>query len=149
MVGAMARMGGLVLAAILLAGCGGLFDDQTGLACQHPPRQVEGADERDPFGPGEAFAGRDVTTMTPAEVAATALEAGLDVTWRLSYEIGQPGAETSGGYSECWCVPPPAGKVSDLAFDSGGRLVVFVYSGQTLPQARPQPRMGWGCDAAV
>jgi hypothetical protein len=35
--------------------------------------------------------------------------------------------------------------VTDLGFDSGGRLIIFVDSGQTLAQARAQPRLGWGC----
>jgi hypothetical protein len=84
--------------------------------------------------------------MTTAEVATIAIDAGLEVTYRLSYGIGQPGTETGSGYSECWCVPPPIGRVADLGFDSGGRLIIFVDSGETLAQQRPQPRMGWGCD---
>jgi len=141
------------LLAVLLAACGGIppFEDQTGLACLHPPRAVDGADERDPFGPGEAFAGLDVTEMTAAEVATTAMEAGLELTWRYSYAVRQPappqpGTETS--YSECWCVQPP-GRVTSLSFDTGGRLIIAMNSGLTMPQARPQPRMGWGCEGSV
>jgi hypothetical protein len=134
--------------AVLLASCAGFpgFGGETGLACQNPPRQVPKAEALDPYGPGSPFADRDATTMTPAEAAAVALEAGLDVTFRLSYRIGQPDPNGgSAGYSECWCVPPPAGNVVDLGFDSGGRLIIFVDSGETLAQARQQPRMGWGC----
>jgi len=133
--------------AIVLASCGVLSEigDQTGIACQHPPRQVEGADGRNPFGPGEPFANVDPTTMAAGRVAAIAAQAGLEVTYRLSYGIGPPDEAVTHGYSECWCVPPPIGRVTDLAFDSGGRLVIFVASGQTLSEPRRQPRMGWGC----
>ena len=144
----MERLGAGAFAAILLAGCTGFpgIDDQTGLACQNPPREVAGADARDPFGPGEPFANRDPTTMAAAEVAAVAIEAGLEVTYRLSYRIGEADTDGALGYSECWCVPPPIGRVTDLGFDSGGRLIIFVESGQTLAQSRAQPRMGWGCN---
>lgn len=135
-----------VLASIVLAGRSGFaFFGETGLACSNPPVSDPGADQRDPFGPGSPFADRDLTAMAPAEVAAVAIEAGLDVTYRLSYRIGEATNEGQGGYSECWCIPPPIGTVNDLAFDSGGRLIIFVDAGQTLGQVRAQPRMGWGC----
>ena len=140
------RLGGGAFAAILLAGCAGfpLFGE-TGLACTNPPQSDPGADQRDPFGPGSPFADRDLTAMAPAEVARIAIDSGLEVTYRLSYGIDGPGSEGGAGYSECWCIPPPIGSVQDLAFDSGGRLIIFVDSGQTLSAARAQPRMGWGC----
>jgi hypothetical protein len=31
-------------------------------------------------------------------------------------------------------------------YDSTGRLIVFVGSGQVLASARQQPRLGWGCE---
>jgi hypothetical protein len=137
-------------AALLLAGCSGFLglEGQTGLACTQPPHEDPNADQRDPFGPGEPFADRDPTTMAAGEVAVVAAEAGLEVTYRLSYGIGQPRTDPQGGYSECWCIPPPVGRVVDLGFDSGGRLIIFVDAGQTFEQVRAQPRMGWGCPDA-
>lgn len=134
----------IVLAA-LCAGCGGLPWAGEGLACQRPP--PGGAEVRtgNPLAAGEPMAGLDVTTMTAAEVGAEAIDRGLTVTWRYSYRIGERTGDGEAGYSECWCVAPPDGRVTGVAYDSFGRLIVLVDSGLALSTVRGQPREGWGC----
>jgi hypothetical protein len=49
------------------------------------------------------------------------------------------------GFSECWCEPPPDGRVIGVAYGMASELVVFVESERTLPAPRDQPPRGWGC----
>jgi hypothetical protein len=136
-----------ILVATLCAGCALLpwSDENTGIVCQRGVGPgVANLDNVDPLAPGQPMAGIDVTAMSPAEVGNAAEERGLAVTWRFSYAIG--GAHGQNGYSECWCIAPPAGKVSQVLYDSTGGLIVFVDSGQILASARQQPRLGWGCE---
>jgi hypothetical protein len=138
----------LVLVATMSAGCALLpwADENTGLVCQ---RGVGDGTARgdDPLAAGEPMAGLDVTSMSSAEVGTAAVERGLAVTWRYGFDIGE--AHGTNGYSECWCVAPPAGRVTDVLYDSTGALIVFVDSGQVLAMPRQQPRLGWGCEEAV
>jgi hypothetical protein len=137
----------IVLAAVC-AGCGGLpWVEDTALACQGLAPAGAVVREGDPLAEGEPMAGLDVMAMTPAEVGAEAIERGLPTTWRYFIWLGDP-TDSNEGYSECWCVPPPDGRVTDVAYDSSGGLIVFVHSGRTLPAARGQPREGWGCEEA-
>ena len=140
---------GLALAAIC-TGCGLLpwAGQNTGLACQRDAAPGAVVQEGDPLDPGQPLAGLDVAAMNAIEVGHAAVDAGLAVTWRYGYAIGPPMEGGSQGYSECWCIPPPDGRVSGVAYDSIGALVVFVDSGQTMAAARPQPRLGWGCGEA-
>jgi hypothetical protein len=80
-------------------------------------------------------------------VGSEAVERGLAVTWRYGFDIGE--VHVASGYSECWCVAPPAGRVTQVLHHSTGALIVFVDSGQVLPAARAQPRLGWGCDESM
>ena len=135
-----------LLVTAICAGCGILpmVEGNTGLACQRSaPAGVVVRDGVDPTTLGEPMAGLDVTTMSAAEVGGTAAQRGLEVTWRYMFDIGE--ANGTQGYSECWCVPPPEGPVTDLAYDSANRLVVFVDAEQVLDAPRAQPREGWGC----
>ena len=137
-----------ILVAALSSGCSALAnwaDENTGIVCQRGVGPgVENLDNVDPLAPGQPMAGIDVTIMSPAEVGYAAVERGLAVTWRFSYAIGEP--HSGNGYSECWCIAPPAGKVTQVLYDSTGGLIVFVDSGQVLASARQQPRLGWGCE---
>lgn len=140
-----------ILVAALCAGCSELAswaNENTGLVCQQGvgPGGVD-KDNVDPRADGEPMAGVDVTSMTPAEVGTTAVERGLAVTWRNIVAIGE--AHGNSGYYECWCVAPPAGRVTEVHYDSTGGLIVFVESGQVLAAARQQPRLGWGCEEAA
>ena len=132
----------ILATALVVAACGALPFAEAGRACTHPTLRagaVAGLGE--PTDPGQPFAGRDVTAMAPAEAERIAREANLDLTWRYSVAIGAG----DGGYSECWCVPPPDGTLSGLAYDTAGRLVIFVHSGQRTASVRDQPTEGWGC----
>jgi len=140
----------LILVAILCAGCALMpwSDDNTGIVCQRGVGPgVANLDNVDPLAPGQPMAGIDVTAMNPAEVGNAAVERGLAVTWRYQYDIGE--AHGASGYSECWCVAPPGGRVTDVLYDSTGALIVFVDAGVVLATARQQPRLGWGCDETM
>jgi hypothetical protein len=136
-----------ILVATLCTACAVLpgSDENTGIVCQRGvgPGGVD-KDGVDPLAAGEPMAGLDVTSMSPAEVGTAAVERGLAVTWRYGFDIGvRDGAR---GYSECWCVAPAAGRVTDVLYDSTGALIVFVDSGQVLAAPRQQPHLGWGCE---
>ncbi len=137
-----------ILVTALCAGCSVVSewaDANSATVCSRGvgPGGVD-KDNVDPRADGEPMAGVDVTAMSPAEVGTTAVERGLAVTWRYTFGIGQ--ADGAHGYSECWCIAPPAGRVTDVLYDSTGGLIVFVDSGQVLATNRQQPRLGWGCE---
>jgi hypothetical protein len=148
-----ARLGGmrrivlLILVSAICAGCAALSswgDSNTGIVCQAGvgPGGVN-KDNVDPLADGEPMAGLNILEMSPQEVGAAAVERGLAVTWRFGFDIGEANGQQ--GYSECWCVAPPGGRVTDLLYDSTGGLIVFVDAQQVLDAPRPQPRLGWGC----
>ena len=95
---------------------------------------------------GEPLAGLNLAEMSPAEVGDIATDAGVGVTWRYEYDVGEQPESGSAGYAECWCVPPPGGRVFAAAYDSIGRIIVFVDSGEHRAAVRPQPELGWGCE---
>jgi uncharacterized protein YceK len=135
-----------ILVVALCSGCSLVSsweDSNTGIVCSQGAGTGEVIRDGDPLRPGEPMAGIDVTSMTPAEVGTAAIEHGLAVTWRFEFDIGE--AHGVNGYAECWCVAPPAGRVTQVLYDSTGALIVFVDSGQVLAAARNQPRLGWGC----
>jgi hypothetical protein len=137
-----------ILVAAMCVGCGILpwADGNTGIVCQRGVGSGDVIRDGDPLAPGEPMAGLDVTSMTAAEVGAAAVDRGLAVTWRYEFDIGE--AHGVNGYSECWCMAPPAGQVTQVLYDSTGALIVFVDSGQVLAVPRQQPRLGWGCGDA-
>jgi hypothetical protein len=137
-----------ILVAALCAGCSlvsSWADSNSGIVCQQGVGSGVVRDG-DPLAAGEPLAGLDVTSMSAAEVGTAAVEHGLGVTWRYEFDIGE--AHGVNGYSECWCIAPPAGRVTQVLSDRTGALIVFVDSGQVLPSARQQPRLGWGCEGA-
>jgi hypothetical protein len=132
----------------LLTACG-LELAPSGLECQRIP--ADGGEVRegqDPQAEGHVLAGRDVTDMSAEAVGRVVEQGGLGVTYRYHYLVGEQPDNGSGGYSECWCVPPP-GPVSSVAYDAIGRVVVFVDSAEHRDSVRPQPERGWGCDDAA
>jgi len=135
------------LIALVVTGCGAFELAPSGLECQRMP--AGGGDlsqGRDPKAEGEPLAGLNLAAMSAAEVGDVAAEAGLGVTWRYEYLVGEQPESGAAGYAECWCVPPPGGRVTDAAYDSIGRIVVFVDSGEHRSAVRPQPELGWGCE---
>ena len=138
-----------ILVAVLCARCSlasSWADSNTGIVCQRGVGSGEARGD-DPLAPGEPLAGLDVTSMTAAQVGTAAVERGLAVTWRYGFDIGEAHGAT--GYSECWCIAPPEGRVTQVLYDSTGALIVFVDSGQVLPVPRQQPRLGWGCEEST
>lgn len=144
------RLVSSVALAALATACGGGFaplgppaaTDIGFLGCQvaTPPDAIVRTGE--PLGPGEPMAGVPVTTMTPRQVGEAARARGLKVTWRYSYFLqGDP----SVGANECWCEPPPEGRVEGVAYGSASELVVFVEAGIRLPELRTPPPRGFGC----
>ena len=109
---------------------------------------ADGGEERegeDPLAPGGPLEGVNVSALTAAAVGEIAEDAGFGVTYRNHYKVGdQPDEGGSTGYSECWCVPPE-GRVMAVAYDSIGRVMVAVDSGEHRSAVRPQPELGWGC----
>jgi hypothetical protein len=140
------RLAVMVASSLLLASCG-FAEESVGLECQRTPANGQELREgEDPLAPGGPLAGRDVAAMDPAAVGQLAEAAGLGVTYRYEYDVGPQPEFGSTGYAECWCIPPPAGRVSSVAYDSIGRIIVFVDSGEHRDDVRPQPTMGWGCE---
>ena len=141
--------GTLILAVLLVLPACGIELAPTGLECQRMP--ADGGEERegeDPLAPGGPFEGVNVSGLTAADVGEIAENAGFGVTYRNSYTVGDQPDTGAAGYSECWCVPP-TGRVSGVSYDSIGRVIVMVESGEHHTTVRPQPEMGWGCEANV
>jgi len=142
----MARRGSLILVTVFVASCGLTLEAPTGLECQRTP--AGGGERRegeDPLAEGGPLADLPVSDMTATAVGAEAEEAGFGVTYRYSYDVGPQPETGSVGYAECWCVPPPGGEVEAVAYDSIGRIIVMVDSGEHRDSVRPQPELGWGC----
>jgi hypothetical protein len=136
----------LILAVFPVAACGLVPEAPTGLECQRMPAGGgELREGEDPLAQGGPLAGLPVTDMEAAEVGARAVELGFDVTYRYMYDVGPQPESGGSGYSECWCVPPPPGRVFGVSYDSIGRIVVMVDSGEQRDSVRPQPVQGWGC----
>jgi hypothetical protein len=131
----------------LLTACGLIPEPSVGLECQRMP--VGGGELRegqDPMAEGGPLEGAPLNRMTAEGVGNLAEEAGFGVTYRYQYDVGPQPEQGGIGYAECWCIPPPDGEVSGAAYDSIGRIIVFVESEQARDEVRPQPVMGWGCE---
>lgn len=137
----------LGLLPTLLASCSLVLEAPVGLECQRSPAGGgELREGEDPLASGGPLAEIPVSEMTADAVGDHAQEAGFEVTYRYQYDVGPQPESGSSGYAECWCVPPPPGRVSAVAYDSIGRIVVMVDSGEHRDAVRPQPELGWGCD---
>jgi hypothetical protein len=138
---------GLIALSWLMNACGLVPEAPEGLECQRMP--ADGRDLRtgeDPLAPGGPLADLPVTEMTARAVGERAQQAGFEVTYRYEYLVGPQPEVGAAGHSECWCVPPPPGQVSGIFYDSIGRIIVMVDSGEYLEAVRPQPEQGWGCE---
>lgn len=126
----------LAVVIVMLAGGCGVELGQSGMACEEPPAPEDILGDRDV---------PDIEGMAPDVAAASLERADIVPSWRYGY-LTEP--EGPGGYSECWCVPPPDGVVEMVHADSGEQLIVFVdRQGGPIIGGRPQPQLGWGCDA--
>ena len=137
----------ILVPLVMQVSCGLMSETAAGLECQRTPANGQELREgEDPLAPGGPLEGQDVEAMTAAAVGELAEAAGFGVTYRYEYDVGPQPESGSTGYAECWCVPPPDGQVYGVGYDSIGRVIVFVDSGQARDDVRPQPTMGWGCD---
>ena len=112
------------------------------IGCRPDLRPGEEVPQADPLADGEPLEGLDLEGANPAGVGQAAADAGLDVTYRYHYAVGD---DERAGFSECWCVPPPDGAVDSVIYDSADSVIVFVQSGNRFREARDQPARGWGC----
>lgn len=137
----------LILLSLLLASCGLVPEPPAGLECQRTAAAGgELREGEDPLAPGGPLAEVPVTEVTADAVGERAQQAGFEVTYRYEYDVGPQPESGSTGYAECWCVPPPPGQVYVVAYDSIGRIIVMVDSGEHRDAVRPQPELGWGCE---
>ena len=121
---------------MVMSGCGLMPESPAGLACQEPPTEEEVLRVEAP-----PLIGHD-----PEEAAARLEELDIIPSWRYSYFTEPPGRTVM--YTECWCVVPPDGTVSQISAEPGDQLIVFVQRAEPIPGGRPQPTQGWGCEAA-
>ena len=76
-----------------------------------------------------------VLGLTPAEAATVAAALGHTVVFRVGID----------GFGECWCVPPPEGKVVDAWWTEKGALMLDAEGVEVGHTAGNQPGSGWGC----
>jgi hypothetical protein len=73
--------------------------------------------------------------LAPGEAAERARAAGHTVVFNVQIP----------GYGECWCVPPPEGKVVQTWWNAHGALYLMVEGVDVGHTANEQPATGWGC----
>jgi hypothetical protein len=73
--------------------------------------------------------------LGPAEAAARARAAGHTVVFNVQIP----------DYGECWCVPPPEGRVVETWWNDHGALYLMVEGVDEGHSAADQPAAGWGC----
>jgi hypothetical protein len=73
--------------------------------------------------------------LSPAAAAAAAVAQGHTVVFNVQIE----------GYGECWCLPPPEGKVISSWWNSHGALFLQIEGVEEGHTPDDQPAAGWGC----
>ena len=73
--------------------------------------------------------------LHPIEAAERAQAAGHTVVFNVQIP----------GYGECWCVPPPEGKVVQTWWNDHGALFLMVEGVDLGHTGEDQPATGWGC----
>lgn len=131
----------VIAAQVSITACGGTSNEDPGTCAVGGLREGAIAGQGDPTAEGQPFEGRPLETLTIADVVQISEEANLHVSWRYTYAV----TVTGGGYTECWCIPPPEGPIGDMFFDEAGRLLVFVGATESMLVVRAQPLGGWGC----
>jgi hypothetical protein len=76
-----------------------------------------------------------VVGKSPIEAAAVARAMGHTVVFNVQIP----------GYGECWCVPPPQGKVTMAWWGQHGALWLMVEGVSVGHTPDNQPARGWGC----
>jgi len=128
---AVARVAALVGALALLAGCSAIPNMDPSAGCQNargigPAGMAPGVEE--PVVEG-------VVDKSPAEAAAIARAMGHTVVFNVQIP----------GYGECWCVPPPEGRVVTAWWGEHGALWLQVDGVDVGHTKDNQPPRGWGC----
>jgi hypothetical protein len=77
----------------------------------------------------------DLIGLTPVEAAELARARGHTVVFNVQIP----------DYGECWCVPPPEGKVVQTWWNDHGALFLMVEGVDLGHTADDQPAAGWGC----
>jgi hypothetical protein len=109
-----------------------------------PPDRVT---DPDPLSPGQPLAGTGIARMSPEEAAALLDSMGLCHLFGYTYEFEPGSAVGASGYGETWCEPPP-GRIDGIWYDRAGAVRIGVVDAEpTLHTPRPQPDVGWGCEA--
>jgi hypothetical protein len=125
------RVGRLVLLAlmwmVLVSGCSLVPNMDAGSAGCSNARGI-GA-------PGADAAVGDLVGLSPAQAATIAAGRGHTVVFNVQIE----------GFGECWCAPPPEGKVTEGFFTGRGALMLMIDGVDVGHTADQQPFMGWGC----
>jgi hypothetical protein len=73
--------------------------------------------------------------LHPVEAAERAQAAGHTVVFNVQIP----------DFGECWCVPPPKGKVVQTWWNDHGALMLMVEGVDLAHTAADQPATGWGC----
>lgn len=128
-------IGGLLLAS-LVAGCSLVPNmDHGSSGCQN----AGGIGPRSGAAPVTMAASDSVMPeldgLSPSAAAAAATALGQTVVFNVQIE----------GYGECWCVPPPEGKVIASWWNQHGALFLQIEGVDEGHTAGNQPSAGWGC----
>lgn len=129
----MRRLAGSVLIASIVAGCSLVPNMDSGTSgCSN----AQGVGPRDAVGmEGETSSVAPVFGKDPTTAARIAQAMGHTVVFNVQIT----------GYGECWCVPPPEGRVTEAMFTDRGALMLFVDGVDEGHTAANQPPTGWGC----
>ena len=128
-----ATVGIMLALGVVLTGCSALRlvpnQDHGSSGCQNA-RGIGPAS-----GEGEPPIAAELIGRAPAEAAATAATQGHTVVFNVQIE----------GYGECWCVPPPEGKVVEAWWGQHGALWLMVDGVDEGHTGANQPARGRGC----
>jgi hypothetical protein len=118
----------LLVVAIAVGGCSAVPNLDAGSAgCQN----AGGSGQRE----GSVPIAPLLIGKSPVEAASIAAARGH----RVVFSVQIP------GYGECWCKPPPNGKVVEAWWGQHGALWLMVEGVEAGHSADSQPFLGWGC----
>lgn len=119
------RLLGLVAAAFLVAGCSAVPNMDAGSAgCQNAR--------------GIGIASNDAPSVLALVKDKSPVEAAVAMR-----ALGHTVVFNTGG--DCWCVPPPSGKVTEAWFGEHGALWLWVDGADPALTAGDPPFAGYGC----
>ncbi len=126
------RLALLPVVAVVSAGCSLVPNTDHGSSgCQN----AVGIGPRDSTGLHAGPVMPDLVGLGPREAATIAVSRGHTVVFNVQIP----------DFGECWCVPPPEGKVVDAWFGERGALWLMVEGVDEGHRPDQQPPTGWGC----